>query len=511
MIYWTEKSGRIRRANLNGSNIDTFANNSGTIGDIVIAGEHLYWTLSVNKYDNYIIRSSLKDKKVERLGGSFIRPLVGIAVDTADNRVYWSDVLGQIRRAYLPGLIGKVTQRYIPLEGKNVITGLNAPGNLALGGDISRTHIPEFQHPPMYWTDMASGTLHRITTAEMENLLPRVQSATDLAVDATSGRIYWTEKTSERTGRIRRADLDGTNVHLVKSLTSVPHSIAIDAVNGRIYLTNSWGKVQQLNINGSNFQPNLITGLDAPKHLTLDVADGKFYWTEGTRQIRRASLNGTNIETLVTGLGALGDITLGNGKIYWTEKTGENSGKIQSANLDGTNPELLATLISVPFGIAVDTTAHKLYWTDARGRIQRADLTGEHIQEVATGLGQPIGLVLSTTLTDVMITAAPTMAEMLPNTTALLTNYPNPFNPETWIPYQLATPAEVTLQIYAINGVLVRTLAFGHRPAGMYHNKSRAAYWDGRNGLGEPVASGVYFYTLTAGDFTATRKMLIRK
>ena len=94
---------------------------------------------------------------------------------------------------------------------------------------------------------------------------------------------------------------------------------------------------------------------------------------------------------------------------------------------------------------------------------------------------------------------------------ALLVNFPNPFNPETWIPYQLAKDAEVTLTIYAIDGQVVRRLVLGHQPAGIYQTRSRAAYWDGRNAFGEPVASGVYFYTLTAGDFSATRKMLIRK
>ena len=99
----------------------------------------------------------------------------------------------------------------------------------------------------------------------------------------------------------------------------------------------------------------------------------------------------------------------------------------------------------------------------------------------------------------------------IPETTSLLPNYPNPFNPETWIPYQLAEPADVTLTIYDIQGRVVRTLDFGHQRAGMYHGRSRAAHWDGRNAQGESVASGVYFYTLTAGEFTATRKMLIMK
>ena len=104
-----------------------------------------------------------------------------------------------------------------------------------------------------------------------------------------------------------------------------------------------------------------------------------------------------------------------------------------------------------------------------------------------------------------------TYTEGLPKETGLLANYPNPFNPETWIPYQLAVPAVVNISIHSADGKLVRVLELGHLFAGIYHNKSRAAYWDGRNALGEVVASGVYFYTLTADDFTTTRKMFIRK
>ena len=103
------------------------------------------------------------------------------------------------------------------------------------------------------------------------------------------------------------------------------------------------------------------------------------------------------------------------------------------------------------------------------------------------------------------------LALFIPEETALLHNYPNPFNPETWIPYQLSEPAEVTLTIHSVNGTLIRTLALGHQPAGIYQTRNRAVYWDGKNEVGESVASGIYFYTLTAGDFNATRKMLIRK
>ena len=103
------------------------------------------------------------------------------------------------------------------------------------------------------------------------------------------------------------------------------------------------------------------------------------------------------------------------------------------------------------------------------------------------------------------------LAALTPEKMVLLPNYPNPFNPETWIPYQLARSADVTLTIYTMNGKLVRRLDLGHQPAGVYQSRSRAAYWDGKNEVGEPVASGVCFYTITADDFTATRKMLILK
>ena len=103
------------------------------------------------------------------------------------------------------------------------------------------------------------------------------------------------------------------------------------------------------------------------------------------------------------------------------------------------------------------------------------------------------------------------LATLIPKETSLQPNFPNPFNPETWIPYQLATPAEVTLTIYDMNGGVVRLLELGHKAAGLYQSRNRAVHWDGRNKRGESVASGVYFYTLKADDFTATRKMSIRK
>ena len=103
------------------------------------------------------------------------------------------------------------------------------------------------------------------------------------------------------------------------------------------------------------------------------------------------------------------------------------------------------------------------------------------------------------------------METLTPKETVLLPNYPNPFNPETWIPYHLANAADVRFTIYDKQGAVVRQLDLGHQLAGYYTDRARAVYWDGRNEIGEQVASGMYFYHLSAGDYAATRRMIIIK
>ena len=99
--------------------------------------------------------------------------------------------------------------------------------------------------------------------------------------------------------------------------------------------------------------------------------------------------------------------------------------------------------------------------------------------------------------------------ELLPKHTATFQNYPNPFNPETWIPYQLAKDSTVTVRIYRSTGQLVRTMDLGHKQAGPYITKDMAAHWDGTTDTGELAASGIYYYSVKAGEYTATRKMII--
>ena len=95
--------------------------------------------------------------------------------------------------------------------------------------------------------------------------------------------------------------------------------------------------------------------------------------------------------------------------------------------------------------------------------------------------------------------------------TSLMQNFPNPFNPETWIPYYLANAASVTVRIYNVTGELIRSIDVGKQAAGAYTSRQRAVYWDGKDGTGQSVASGIYFYQLLADDFSETRRMVVMK
>ena len=155
--------------------------------------------------------------------------------------------------------------------------------------------------------------------------------------------------------------------------------------------------------------------------------------------------------------------------------------------------------------------------TDVDLETQRAATVGDILEISAQSPHPLIGvepLEYTVTTEDVRkgwIQLPALIAYEIPAETALLHNYPNPFNPETWIPYQLAHSADVTLTIYDTQGVRVRQLDLGYQQAGYYTNRTRAAYWDGRNHFGEAVGSGVYFYHLQAGDYSAIQKMAILK
>ena len=372
-------------------------------------------------------------------------------------------------------------------------------------------HVQVSERPPMYWIDVGTGALHRLIGNGVENLVPSVRNATGLAVDVADGKVYWTTKTNKRKGKIHRADLDGTSVEELANVFGVPLDIAVDTDSGSLYWTDTVGRIRCKKLNAKRIR-NVVSGLTNPADVALDISNGKLYWTTKANKRRgalyRANLNGKpRVKKLADLFGVPLDIAADadGGKLYWTDTLG----RIRRGNFSGKQIRNVVRNIEAVENITLDVAGNKLYWTE-KGSLRRANLNGKNIQDIVTGLGTPTGITLGIVPASAATAAAPTTS-VTPEQTLLLSNYPNPFNPETWIPYQLMKPAEVTITIYAVDGRLVRTLALGHQPAGNYQNRSRAAYWDGRNALGERVASGVYFYTLTAGNFTATRKMLIRK
>ncbi len=180
-------------------------------------------------------------------------------------------------------------------------------------------------------------------------------------------------------------------------------------------------------------------------------------------------------------------------------KSGENAADV---NADGVVNIVDLALVAGSFG---DTySAPGIWHPDLAGSLTKSEIKQELHHARQLNQRDPIfqrGLLILEQL----------LASLPPKETALLPNYPNPFNPETWIPYQLSEPADVTVNIYAVSGTLVRTLLLGYQLPGYYTDKNQAAYWNGCNNLGEPVANGIYFYQLQTNEISPLRKMVILK
>ena len=314
-------------------------------------------------------------------------------------------------------------------------------------------------------------------------------------------------------------------------LTSLPEDI-FDGLSSLRYLPVNWNKLTSL-------PEDVFDGLSSLSHLWLesnqftslpeDVFDGlsslSYLWLERNQF---TSLP----EGILDGLSSLLLLTLSNNAVdpvpltVTLEKVGDNQFK---ATMPTGAPFSVVLPISVTNGsISGDVTSV----TIPTGNVESSALTVTRTSGTTNAVTVDIGtlpsipsshygyaLVKPTTGLPLEVIAAvsgaPTSISnttpQVPEVTAVMPNYPNPFNPETWIPYQLAKSADVSLTFYNIRGVVVRRLVLGHRAAGVYYSRSRAAHWDGRNSIGEKVATGTYFCTFTAGDFITTRKMVIRK
>ena len=446
-----------------------------------------------------------------------------LALDVVNRKVYWTDIDAKtIRRANLDGT-----------GAQGVVTaGLNTPNGIAL--DVTGGQV--------YWTDWGTKKIQRANFdgTGVQDLVTNSRSfLSGIALDVAGGKMYWVDFGQDI---ISRANLDGTGVEeLVSSGLEIPFAIALDVAGGKMYWADKGThKIQSANLDGTGVQ-DLLTkaqGIDNPNSIALDVASGTMYWTEsseGKGDIKSANLDGSNVQTLFTDRDDPKSIALDIPLPPDAMPTAMSEPKPQPTPDAPAEPEDVNDdgVVDVKDILLVVSNLGKT------GRIA-ADVNGDGVVNIADiaqvalafddGAAAPLARgealdVVTPERVRAWIAQAITSGEnheailaleqllslLTPKQTALLANYPNPFNPETWIPYQLTNDADVQISIYDISGALVRQLDMGHQQAANYTNRSRAAYWDGRNGFGERVVSGIYFYTLTTSDFSATRKMLIGK
>jgi DNA-binding beta-propeller fold protein YncE len=213
-------------------------------------------------------------------------------------------------------------------------------------------------------------------------------------------QLYWTEADS---GCIKRSNLDGTGVTELITNLDFPFGICIDAVHGEIYWaggSNGNGVIQRANLNGSQVETLVSSGLGCPSAIVLDQVHNKILWSDFNKQrLQRANLDGTGVENILTGLGFPKALTIDmtNQKLYWSDRV-SYKGVIRRSNLDGSNIEnLITTGLDDPSGIALDLDAGKLYLTDADTgsvSIKRTNIDGKNIETIVTGLWCTRGIVL---------------------------------------------------------------------------------------------------------------------
>ena len=557
-IYWTTRDD-IQRANLDGTNVQDVVTGLDEPEAIAIdvSGGKIYWTI---EHGDRIQRANLDGANIQDVVTGLDRPY-RIALDASGGKIYWIIERGdRIQRANFDGT-----------NVQDVVTGLDEPEAIAIdisggkiywteGGDrrIQRANldgsdahviVPDLDGAPrgialdiasnsIYWADYSQNMIWRsnLEGSDVQLVAIGVSSATAIAVHGGTVNIQATPTTaitdaavsispasvvSPAVGKQLELSLKiigGETVAGYQATVQFDRTVLryVSSANGDYLPAGAFfvqpkveGNLVKLNAasltgesNGDGTLATLTFAVIAVKGSTLTLSDVLLTNNAGEAfvpTVENAEITGSiqskgdvngdgmvNIQDLVLVASNLG-------------KTGQNA-----ADVNGDRVVNIQDLVLVAGALGASAAAPSLVHPQSL-----ETLTATNVKQWLFET-QQFNLTDATSQRGIQFLQHLLMT-LTPKETALLPNYPNPFNPETWIPYHLSKGTDVTLHIYAVNGTLVRTLTLGHQPAGMYQSRSRAAYWDGRNAFGEPVASGLYFYTLRAGDFTATRKMLIRK
>ena len=363
-----------------------------------------------------------------------------------------------------------------------------------IGHAFGLTH--DYRHHPDPTVDLMVSSA---CAAEWLNVHPYFNSETLFFNEPTTIEM-WAPRTVDPEGiRLRFTVTDPDGLHQVRLLGT---KLEEDYFAGRDYLEEQDYLDQYIldckSLSGSSTTATFITTQLASDNDTvfLRVIDVNGNSTEERFSINTTSLSQHLEDVNGDGIVNIQDLVLVAGNLG---QTGQN---VADVNEDGVVN--IQDLVLVAGALGRDSAAPSVWHRDLEIIPTRAEVQQWLRQAQQVNLTDP-------TFQRGILAIEQLLVALTPKEAALLPNYPNPFNPETWIPYQLSEAADVAISIYDVKGAVVRSLDLGYQVPGSYHSRSQAVYWDGKNALGEPVASGVYFYTLTAGDFTATRKMLIRK
>ena len=468
-----------------GANVQSFIPSVTNAIGIAIGGNKVYWTELSTPSSGTINSANLNGTGIKQLASIQAVPMA-IAVDAARSKLYWTNSRGRIQSANLDG------------SGiRNVMQNLSNPQDIALAGGNA------------YWTE-TTGAVKFVNLngqKQVRTLSTGTNRVGSLAIGG--GKVYWTEQSGE--------------------WTAVSESETV-------FDPDSRGTVHSANLNGDPDAKQLASIQAAPIGIAVDAARSKLYWTNSRGRIQSANLDGSKIQNVVDGLGSPGDMVISNSLkapagTTTAPKTTTAANKYD-VNGDGTVDSKDSDALTV--ALAAGVTDAK-YDVNGDGKVDIHDLVAVSANRSAGAAGAP-ALIGNIKLSAIQIDRLQEQIELLiatgdrspaamktliylqqlialarPEQTQLFANYPNPFNPETWMPYELATDTNVKITIYNPQGVVIRTLVLGHQSAGYYTDRERAAYWDGRNALGEQVASGIYFYQFETDDMSLMRKMVILK
>ena len=459
-----------------GADVEEFGSGVEGAMNIAVGGGKVYWTEMTGESRGTINSAKLDGSDVKELKKIKAVPM-GIAVDTAGDKLYWTNSRGRIQSADLDG------------SGiENVMLDLPGPMDIA----VARGNL--------YWTQYDAteeeGNVGIVNPTAGRKVARYISTGSDMPGSIVIGgnKVYWTEMTGSNAGTINSASLNGSGATELNDIRAVPMGIGVDTARSKLYWTNSRGRVQSANLEGRKIQ-NVVDGLDMPGDMVLSnsiTAPAKAPTTdaEQTASTSKYDINGDgsvdskDVDALIVAVAAgvtdaKYDVN-GDGKVDIFDVSAVSSKRDDGA---ASAPALLGTKLSI---VQIDRLQDQI------------DLL------IASNDRSPDTMRLLIYLQQLIVMARP-------EKTQLLANYPNPFNPETWIPYELATDTTVKITIYNTQGVVIRTLALGHQSAGYYTGRDRAAYWDGRNALGEQVASGIYFYQFETDEMSSMRKMVILK